>query len=83
MIIILATDKVFYDSPDVGHPDCLCSRCGKPIPQEQSPIVRAWPTEPGDQGFDPDAKHGTEFRYCWPCSESMGIKFLPDPEDGE
>lgn len=21
-------DKMFNDSPDTGHPDCICSRCG-------------------------------------------------------
>ncbi len=28
---IRATDVEFSDSPDVGNPQCLCSRCEKPI----------------------------------------------------
>jgi hypothetical protein len=74
-IHVKPNDKVFYDSPDSGHPDCKCSRCGKPIPAKESPILRMWPTESGDHGYDPNAAGGTEFRYCWACCEAMGIKF--------
>ena len=34
----------FTDSPDVGTPECLCSFCEQPIPEddEAGPILRAW-----------------------------------------
>ena len=32
------TDKLFADSPDAGHPDCLCSRCGLRIYDDEIPI---------------------------------------------
>lgn len=79
MIEIKLTDKFFYDSPDSGHPDCKCSRCGNVIPADQSPILRVWPTKPGDNGYDPKAADGTEFRYCWPCSKEMGVDFGDGP----
>lgn len=75
MFDILDTDKVFYDSPNTGDPACCCSRCGKPIP-EDVPAVRAWPSEPGDQGYDPNATGGTEFRYHPEC---VGIIVASDP----
>jgi hypothetical protein len=28
----------FSNSPDAGHPDCLCSWCGKPIPEGTVPL---------------------------------------------
>jgi hypothetical protein len=74
-ITVLSTDKPFTDSPDCGHPDCKCSRCGNVIPSNQSPILRVWPTRPEDPGYDSDAQGGTEFRYCWPCSKAMGVDF--------
>ena len=83
MIQIIPTDKFFYDSPDAGDSSCICSRCNKPIPEEDSPILRVMPTDLGDYGFDPNAIGGTEFRYCRKCSESMGIKYfdpLPEPD---
>ena len=81
MLEILETDQFFYDSPDAGHPNCICSRCRKKIPEKDAPIIRAWPDEPGDYGFDPSAKNGTEFRYCRECSEKMGIHFPDDPPE--
>ncbi len=42
-IPILLTDKVFNDSPDAGTPECICSRCLKPIKEDEVPI-RAWLT---------------------------------------
>lgn len=74
------TDKFFYDSPDSGHPDCKCSRCEKAIPANQTPILRMWPTEPSDHGYDPKSEGGTEFRYCWNCSKEMGVDF-GEPEN--
>lgn len=80
MITIKQTDKFFYNSPDTGHPECLCSRCGKLIEEDEIPI-RCWPTAPGDFGFDPNAKGGTEFRYCEQCCKAMGIVFASDDGD--
>ena len=37
-ISILPTDRIFDNSPDVGHPDCLCSRCGQLIREEELSI---------------------------------------------
>ena len=74
---ILPTDKHFYDSPDTGHRTCLCSRCGKLIPESQM-AIRAWPSEPGDQGYDSAAPGGTEFRYHPSC---LGFKGLDDNDD--
>lgn len=77
---ILETDKFFYDSPEPGQKECICSRCLQPIPRNNNPILRAWPTRKGDYGYDPEAKGGTEFRYCWKCSKEMGVDFgEPDP----
>lgn len=77
MLKILETDRVFTDSPDAEDPACICSRCGKQIPEIDAPIIRAWPTEPGDHGYDPEAKGGTELRYCNECCRKMGFSF-PD-----
>lgn len=78
-----ATDKYFYDSPDAGHLNCICSRCNKAIPEKDSPIIRMWPTQPCDYGYDPKVADngGTEFRFCRSCSEKMGITFAEDLED--
>ncbi len=40
-VTILDTDRAFTTSPDAGDPECLCSRCGKPIGEDEVPI-RAW-----------------------------------------
>lgn len=77
------SDKFFYDSPDSGHPDCKCSRCNKPIPCNQAPILRIWPTGPGDHGYDANASGGTEFRYCWTCSKEMGVDFGEPENDND
>lgn len=80
---ILQTDQVFYSSPNTGAPDCKCSRCGNLIPEKESPILRCWPTEPDDIGYDPKSKGGTEFRYCWSCSKKAGIDFGEVEDDEE
>ncbi|HWQ96304.1 MAG TPA: hypothetical protein VN368_02915 [Candidatus Methylomirabilis sp.] len=54
---IYASDWKYMDSPDAG-PDCLCSRCGKPI--LDSPL-RYWP-EDGSY----------EYRYHPACLGLMG-----------
>lgn len=41
---ILPSDRPFLESPDVGHPDCLCSRCEKMIGEAEVPI-RVWPAD--------------------------------------
>lgn len=66
MIDIIHTDTVFYNSPSTGDADCICSRCGERIEEYES-AIRAWPTEPGDFGYDRDAPQGTELRYHIEC----------------
>lgn len=85
-IEVRITDKVYYDSPQAGHPNCICSRCGQHIKEDNAETIRAWPTEPGDFGYDPLAPGGTEFRYCRSCCEGMGVVFFDswheeDPDD--
>ena len=38
--VVLPTDRLFTDSPDVGRRDCLCSRCGQRITDFS---IRVWP----------------------------------------
>lgn len=76
-ITVLQTDTVFYDSPDSGDDTCLCSRCLSVIAEEEVPL-RVWPTDANDDGWDPDALDGTEYRYCRKCCEGMGITFCDD-----
>lgn len=80
-IMILPADKFFYDSPEPGDKDCICSRCLLPIPRNNTPILRAWPTGPGDHGYD--RKASTEFRYCWKCCKSIGLDFGDPDFEGE
>lgn len=56
-------DKEFTDSPDAGHPDCICSRCGSVIAKKEMPL-RAF-----------NQKNNTEYRYCESCQTKMGIRF--------
>lgn len=62
---ILLTDQFFYDSPYAGTDTCVCSRCGNRIDVE--PVIRAWPTDKEDYGYDPKAPGGTGFRYHPAC----------------
>lgn len=62
---ILPTDRMFKDSPFPGWPECICSRCGNLIMENQVPI-RCWP-ESGK----------FEFRYHPEC---LGFKTFPDLE---
>lgn len=61
--------KVFSwhdDSPDAGHPDCICDLCGKQITEEQAPVVRI-PESYNILWDDPD-NQGRETRFhteCW------------------
>lgn len=65
---ILKTDQPFDDSPNTGHPDCICSRCSSPIPAGEI-AVRVWPD--GD----------TEYRYHPHCVMKAPARPLdrPDP----
>ena len=38
MMKIIKTDKLFQNSPDAGEPECICSRCGEVIDEEEIPI---------------------------------------------
>ncbi len=80
MIEPKATDTVFTDSPDAGEPECICSRCLKPIPYQQVP-TRCWPEE-GELGFQ-NTVGGTEYRYCYSCLRESGITILDDEPDHE
>ena len=40
-LTILETDTAFKNSPDVGDPECLCSRCGEAITEDEV-AIRAW-----------------------------------------
>lgn len=73
---ILQTDKVFYNSPDAGDPDCLCSRCLKLITEEQVP-VRSWPQSGNPDTIQDEAE--SEYRYCDHCQQAAGIVFLNQP----
>lgn len=64
-IKILPTDTRFPTSPFEGDPDCLCSRCGNQIGEEEL-ALRAWPE---------DAK--AEYRYCDACQRGMGMHRIP------
>lgn len=60
MIQILDTDTKFFDSPDVGFPECLCSRCGYII--IGGVPLRAWPDDIGQPGSE-----NYEYRYHNAC----------------
>jgi hypothetical protein len=64
-ITVLPTDTRFRNSPFEGDPDCICSRCGKQIGEEEF-ALRAWP-ENGK----------SEYRYCDACQERMGLHRIP------
>jgi hypothetical protein len=77
-LAILPSDRRFTDSPDVGDRACICSRCSRPIPENEVPI-RAWPESGayeyrfharclGLQGSDPTAPEGREY---WDAEASL------------
>jgi len=75
-INILPADTKFTDSPGAGDPKCLCSRCGKPIAENQIPI-RSWP-----DGMS------YEWRYHLQCilpdsfpEVDYGLEISLDPEE--
>lgn len=51
------TDKLFQDSPDAGWPECICSRCGGRIGEDEMPL----------RVFVDEGKGG-EYRYCEGCT---------------
>jgi len=56
MIEVQPEDTLFQESPDAGHPDCLCSRCGKAIQEGEVPIRMFI-----------DGDKGGEYRYHFLC----------------
>jgi hypothetical protein len=46
-LAIRPTDRAFEDGPAAGAPECLCSRCGRPIRAGCCPVrfweLRDWP----------------------------------------
>lgn len=83
MLHVKETDKFFYDSPDAGDKKCICSRCSRHIPEEEAPVIRVFPTEEGDHGWDANAEGGTEFRYCIHCCKAMGMEFFNSRDEYE
>lgn len=56
-------DTEFLNSPDAGHPKCLCSRCGQKIEEWHAPCLRVWPQ---NENLNKPAKT-VEYRYHWGC----------------
>lgn len=65
------TDTLFIDSPDAGHPACLCSRCGNIIGEDEIPM-REWPSDVATSLIS------TEYRYCDSCQVTMGLVRMAD-----
>lgn len=53
MLFPIETDLLFANSPDAGHPDCICSRCGEPIGEEVIPI-RVFTDDNREYRYHPD-----------------------------
>lgn len=53
-------DRLFKISPDPGHPECICSRCGRQITEWEIPI----------RIFVDEGKGG-EYRYCVKCQRGL------------
>lgn len=76
MIKLVDTDKKFFDSPDAGTDDCICSRCELPIAEEELVIRIADINE-----------ECCEYRFCEMCTERAGVVFIdevpfyPDPDE--
>lgn len=68
-LTVLDTDKLFDTSPDTGHPECVCSRCGGRIMEMEAPIRMATTNDEGK--VDKDSK---EIRLCEFCY--TGQKFF-------
>jgi len=69
MIEVLPTDQFFTDSPDVGHPACVCSRCGMPITEEDAERavpIRVWPEDmSGEYRYHPRCQGVEEVAPVW------------------
>lgn len=69
-IKILDTDKFFYDSPNTGDPDCICSRCKTQIKEDEVPLrvlVGNTDITTGKGDTIDTAGNGSEFRLCEKC----------------
>lgn len=69
MITILLSDTKFAESPLEGDPKCLCSRCHRPVGEDEF-ALRAWPE---------DGRY--EIRFCEACQEGMGIQIFRDEQE--
>ncbi len=55
---VLPTDTLFSDSPDVGEPTCVCSRCNQPIGEDEVPIRAFLPDGTGEYRYHADCIPG-------------------------
>jgi hypothetical protein len=64
--------KFFDTSPEYGHPDCLCSICGDPIPDPED-LDEAERFIPLRLYREPDKAHpfGQEARFCADCGPAV------------
>lgn len=87
-IKVLDTDLFFNSSPNTGEPDCICSRCHKPI-QEGEDILRIAIDEKdfytknnktGETATIEDKVHlgGYEFRLCSKCRNIKQVGIVAD-----
>lgn len=60
----------FKDSPDTGHPSCICSYCSKPIAEGEMPLRVFRPT--------PD-KRREELRFHMDCASLVIVEMAPKP----
>lgn len=67
-------DWLFTTSPDVGDPNCICSRCGKAVVREAEFVIRVHPTNNRTV-----ADGGWEARFCMRCwsKRQRGPMFPP------
>lgn len=78
---IVETDRFFNDSPNAGEPNCICSRCQKPIGEEELPLRVAvdqqnfHPTNQGVPNESADVLNGLEFRLCEDCQKRAGFNW--------
>ncbi len=59
-------DRLFDNSPDTGHPDCICSRCLSQI-KEYECAIRMWTTN----AIGKVDKESKEYRYCESCMSGI------------
>ncbi len=79
---ILPTDRLFGDSPDVGDPACLCSRCGEPILEGDAPSVRVWPDSGSLVVGQPDEEYRFHARCLLDAPEVPDVAVVVDRETG-